>query len=197
VEKMGTVQRAKFWDRSGFNLIELVIVLGMIGIITAAALMVFGNTRERGLVANFYTELRTIKLAAISFEADLGFFPLEVGRGVDPGLTEKYGWQDGPHSGAWNVADAKGMLDNWHGPYLPKWKKNPWGGSYDWDNFPPGYSYMGINGGAVFLTLRPDGGAGDDGVPSDYYERLFEKDGLDVVNGDNLISIWIGQYPAP
>lgn len=181
----------------GLTLVEMVIVAGVIVILCSIAVVGYMHFRDRARIAVMYSDIRLVKLAASRFNQDLGFFPLEVGAGVDPGLVSKYGWQDGAHSGAWETADANGMLDRWNGPYLKKWRTNPWGGHYDWENYPPGYENMGISGGAVFLSLKPDLLAGRGGMPPTNFEAKLQKRGVDASPWLHYIAVHLGNYTAP
>lgn len=179
----------------GFTLVELVIAICILGILASIITVSSKHARERARMALFYSDIRQTKIAAGRFEIDIGFYPLDVWRDVDPGLVEKYGWKKGGHSGDWEKADAAGKLDGWNGPYLDKWKKNPWGGLYDWDNYPPNYDYMGIKGGAVYLTLKPNNWGGTTGLPPDEYEELLERLKIDTSSWDNCIAVYMGRYP--
>jgi general secretion pathway protein G len=183
-------------DQSGFTLLELMIVVGVIMILASFGAVAAHHTRERARLSLLYTDIRTAKMAAQRFEQDLGFYPLDCGANVDPGLVDKYGWRDGNHSGAWDVADAEGLLDAWNGPYMEKWGRNPWGGVYEWDNYPPGYSYMGIEGGAVYLSLKSKNGAGTLGLPPARLETILEKAGVDESPITNFVTVRMGRYPG-
>jgi general secretion pathway protein G len=183
-------------EQSGFTLLELMIVVGVIMILASFGAVAAHHTRERARLSLLYTDIRTAKSAAQRFEQDVGFYPLDCGAGVDPGLVDKYGWQEGSHSGAWDLANAEGLLDGWNGPYMEKWGRNPWGGVYEWDNYPPGYSYMGITGGAVYLSLKAKSGAGTLGLPPSRLEDVLEKAGVDESPIQNFVTVRMGRYPA-
>lgn len=174
---------------------ELMLSVAFVMIASSMATMACLHARERARLAIFYTDIRQTKLAAHRFEIDVGFFPLDVWRNVDPGLVEKYGWKKGGHSNMWKKVDNLGMLDGWSGPYLEEWKRNPWGGLYDWDNYPPGYNYMGITGGAVFLTLKPKSWGGKEGMPPPHYENILEAAKVDTSPWDYCVAVYLGRYP--
>ena len=148
-------------------------------------------TRDRALFARFSADIREVKIAAQRFEQDVGVFPPDVWRNVDPGLVTKNGWQNGGHSSKWDTVDLSG----WKGPYLKEWKRNPWGGFYDWDNYEPGYNYMGITGGAVYLTLKPSEWGGKTGLPEPEFEDVLEGRGLDQSPWTYCIAVRMGTYP--
>ncbi len=150
--------------------------------------------RHKALMALFYSDIRQVKMAANRFEQDMGYYPPDVHRGVDPGLIEKYGWRGGGHSSKWDQVD----LSNWSGPYLENWKsgwkRNPFGGLYDWDNYEEGYSHMGINGPAVYLTLKPGNWGGSNGLPIPAYEDQLEAAGVDASNWQYCVAVKMGDY---
>ena len=187
-----------FWrnpdDQSGFTLIELIVVLGILGIVVTITSLGYKHSTNRARMAVLYSDIRQTKIAAQRFEQDCGFYPLDVVRGVDPGLVEKYGWLDGGHSAAWEQVDSQGLLDTWGGPYLTEWRANPWGGLYEWDNYPPGFTYAGIEGGAVFLTLRPTAFGGTEGLPPMDFEQVLEQHGVDITTQKFMTVVLLGQY---
>lgn len=170
------------------------IAIAIIGILVTIVTMSTIHAKERARMAVFYADIHQVKVAAGRFEADVGFYPLDVSRNVDPGLAEKYGWKDGGHSSQWDTADAAGQLNGWNGPYIEKWMINPWGGFYDWDNYPPDYSYMGIKGGAVYLTLKPNGYGGTAGIPPPETESVLERQKVDASPISNSVMVSIGKY---
>lgn len=185
--------RGKNKSRAGFTLVEMVLVVSMVLIIGAVVHESTKYARERARFAVFVSDIRQIKIGATRFQFDVGFFPPDVNRGIDPGLVEKNGWQAGGHSSKWNQID----LRRWKGPYLEEWstwKRNPWGGLYDWDNYEPGYNYMGITGGAVYVTLKPSTWGGFDGLPTGMYEDFLEEQGIDTSSWAGCVAVRIGRY---
>jgi len=180
---------------NGFTFLELMLTLAIVMIVTSVASLAVQHSRERARLAVFYSDIRQTKFACQTFELDLGFYPLDVWRDVDPGLVEKFGWKNGGHSSTWETVEKQGRLDLWNGPYLNEWKRNPWGGLYDFDNYPPGYDYMGITGGAVYLTLKPSEWGGTHGMPTPKYEDLLEETGVDISPWSYCVSVFLGRYP--
>ena len=181
-------------SNSGFTLVELVIAFAVVAVLAAMATVHSKFVRHKALMAIFYSDIRQVKLAANRFEQDMGYYPPDVWRGVDPGLIEKYGWQSGGHSADWDEID----LSNWNGPYLENWKdgwkRSPFGGLYDWDNYAAGVDYMGIKGPAVYLTLKPTSWGGTGGLPLPEYEKQLEEAGVDQSNWEYCIAVKMGDY---
>jgi len=178
--------------QKGFTLLELVMVSGVAMMLMVMGLMTTKHVRNRAMLAVFQTDIRIVKEAAIRFEQDVGFFPPDVWRGIDPGLVNKDGWQEGGHSATWEEMD----LSRWNGPYLKKWKLNPWGGLYDWDNYPSHYTCWGIPGGGVYLTLKPSTWGGMDGMPKASFEDLLEHLEIDKSQESGVVAVWMGREPT-
>ena len=178
---------------AGFTLIELIFSMLIISILAALFSITGKWVRDRALFAKFMTDIREIKIGVSRFEQDVGVFPPDVDRGIDPGLASKTGWKAGGHSAKWETLDMKG----WKGPYIKAWSRNPWGGLYDWDNYEPGYDYMGIKGGAVYVTLKPATWGGTDGLPKRDFEIMLEQKGIDTSDWPNCIAVRMGTYVGP
>jgi prepilin-type N-terminal cleavage/methylation domain-containing protein len=174
-------------NASGFTIVELVIVLTCLAILGAIAYTVTKWSRDRAFLTKYLADARQIKLAAERFQQDSGVFPPDVASDVDPGLTDKEGWRSGGHSGKWEALDLSG----WKGPYMREWPKNPWGGTYEWDNMDPGDNSTGLPGGAIYLVLKPGVGA-NRGMPKLDYEHELERQGVDVCPWPNCIAVRLG-----
>lgn len=73
----------------GFTLIELMIVVAIIGTLSAIALPNFASYRDRAIIASVIADFKRIETAAFAFNAENGRFPdtlIEAGLGnpVDP-----------------------------------------------------------------------------------------------------------------
>ncbi len=178
--------------RNGFTLLEVLIVVTIVAILSVTGAVSAKWARQRAYIAIFQTDMRMVKEAAARFESDCGFYPPDVYRGVDPGLVAKNGWQAGGHSSSWDSLD----LSCWKGPYLVEWKENPWGGLYDWDNYPSSYTAWGIPGGGVYVTLKPSTWGGTDGLPPQQFEDLLEELGWDVSTQDRVVAARLGREPT-
>lgn len=178
--------------RNGFTLLEVLIVVTIVMILAVTGAVSVKWSRQRAYIAIFQTDIRMVKEAAGRFEVDCGFFPPDVYRGVDPGLVTINGWQSGNHSATWDELD----LSCWNGPYLAEWKKNPWGGLYDWDNYPAHYTAWGIPGGGVYVTLKPSTWGGAGGLPPQQFEDFLEEAGWDASTQDRVIAARVGHDPS-
>ncbi len=143
-------------NKNGFTLIELLIVIAIIGILAAIIAPNAFNAIEKAKISKAISDLHAIKTASLVYYSDMGFWPPDVNRGIDPGFMHPYPWNpftgdEGPSlansstvPGNWtDVVD-----ENWDGPYLEKWPlTHPWGDVrrslpngevYDYENWPNG-----------------------------------------------------------
>jgi len=171
-----------FINRKGFTIIELIVVISIIAVLSAIIIPNVSGILENSKVASAGRIQREMIKAVQLYYADMGFYPPDVNRGCDPGLSKSTPWNpdtlppdtafpclahpacDPPHCPeGWETIVA----DNWHGPYLSSWPQfTPWGGKYDynyWDTdqnrgcgtVPHGI-YMGVEGNYDGTGIIPD-----------------------------------------
>lgn len=117
-----------FLNKSGFTLIEIVIVIVAIGVLAIVAIPKFGNMIAGSKEAATKDELRTLKIALVGsaqsnirgYENDIGSLPPTLnGLAVKPGGV-----------GNWDRFTQTG----WHGPYIDttggEYLKDAWGSNY-------------------------------------------------------------------
>jgi prepilin-type N-terminal cleavage/methylation domain-containing protein len=119
------------WNKSGFTLIEIVMVIVAIGVLAIVAIPKFGNMIAGSKEAATKDELRTLKIALVGsaqsnirgYENDVGTLPPSLaGLAVKPGGVN-----------SWDRFTQTG----WHGPYIDstggEYLKDAWGAGYIYD----------------------------------------------------------------
>ena len=137
------LRRSKQFFRSGFTLIEILVVITIIGLVMAfAASRIFGQGDEAK------SRLAKAQIAEIGGKLDL--LKLDVGR--YPSTSE----------GLKALLQNPGGMNNWTGPYVQKEEqiKDPWSRDFV-------YTSPGQRGDYDLVSLGADGKEGGDGPNRD------------------------------
>ena len=129
----------------GFSLIEILVVIGAIGILLGIAIPAYYGYHEKAKTARVMDELKTIERAIIALAIDTGKWPGLEDIGVE-GSTEIEDLNS-PEAGITNNDDDD--FSNWNGPYLQGVPRDPWGTHYFFDpdyNIPGGPSQVPVIG---------------------------------------------------
>lgn len=125
--------------RKNYTMMEMVIVIVIIGLLTAIATPLYMNHMKKARINTTQTQIRMLEQAIFDFQIDMKRLPE-----ADYGLRELEE----------NVADD----ENWNGPYIrPNVPKDPWGSEYI-------YAAPGENGDFDLISYGSDrqpGGEGD------------------------------------
>src|SRR6185436_13013793 len=73
-----TMDRLRNRHQRGFTLIELMIVVAIIGILSAIAIPLYANVQARARVAKVQADLRTLASAASMYQAHMGSLPASI-----------------------------------------------------------------------------------------------------------------------
>jgi len=114
----------------GFSLIEVLVVIGAIGILVGIALPAYNGYREKAKIAEAQQVLKQIEVAIITLAADSGQWPNHQTLGVinNGGSNELY---DLNAATIGLVTDDAGTpYPNWNGPYISTVPLDPWGTPY-------------------------------------------------------------------
>ena len=77
--------------RSGFTLVELMVVIAIIGTLAGIAVPIFNNYLERARVVRTISEIRTIEKEILSFQLERNRFPLNLAEIGLHGMLDPYG----------------------------------------------------------------------------------------------------------
>ncbi len=136
----------------GFTLMELMIVIAIIGILSAIAIPNFISYREKSKVAHAESELKTIQMAIIDLAFDTNMWPNNIDAGIPDGDCDsgELGDLNDPDAG---LVATNGAYPDWNGPYLEEIPTDPWGNNYWWD---PDYGIDGVKY-VVIVSSGPNG----------------------------------------
>jgi general secretion pathway protein G len=107
--------------RSGFTLVELLIVIIVIAVLAAIAIPKFVNSSERSKESSLTGDLKLVRNAVQIFQSDTGYFPATLG---DLSAVAA------PANGKDATGATQAILAaNWKGPYITSIPNDPVSGS--------------------------------------------------------------------
>lgn len=141
----GAIMRA---DRSGFTLIELVLIIVVLGIIAAVAIPKMGDFAESSKKSATQSELQTLKRAIVGNPTvTAGGRYIDVGFEGDVGHPPVTLLELGAIPGSLSVYD-KFTRSGWNGPYIDtaggEYLNDAWGISYNYN--PSGRTISSVGG---------------------------------------------------
>ncbi len=136
---MKNTHRSHRLTRSGFTMVELLLVLVILATLAAIVVPKFTGRSKQARITAAQTEISSVEVALDAFEVDNGYYP----QGSDALLQLVERPADNP---------------NWRGPYLKKAVTNdPWGNPYIFES-PGRYNVDGYD----LYSMGPDGKVGGD-----------------------------------
>ncbi len=114
----------------GFSLIEILVVIGAIGILVGIAIPAYNGYREKANIAEAQQVLKDIERAIIALAIDTGKWPgpMTIGTGTNVELDHL----NYPKAGLTN--NDNNDFSNWNGPYIEGVVPlDPWGSNYFFD----------------------------------------------------------------
>jgi len=134
--------------RQGFTLVEIMIVVGIIGLLSAIAIPSFQKARDVARINAAKNDVRLISAAIDMLAFHTAQWPGGLVAG-DPANPEV--WDLSPGSAGITAND--GTFTRWQGPYMDTMPADPWGNNYFFD---PDYNISGTDY-AVVGSFGPNG----------------------------------------
>jgi prepilin-type N-terminal cleavage/methylation domain-containing protein len=143
----------------GFTLIELLVVIAVVGLLASVVLVALNGTRNKAKSALAISNQKQLQKAVEMYNIDIGFYPPDVNRGWDPGITKPLpsnkdlGFDCNVDASACTCPSGtfppcgvtpfplpadwmSQVINKWRGPYTAVWPNTaPWGGKYDFNNW--------------------------------------------------------------
>jgi len=142
----------------GFSLIEILVVIGAIGIILGIAVPAYTGYREKANIAAAMRDLKSIETAIIELALDTGEWPghQSIGEQNISGTNEIWNLNAATAGLVADDPDPSKEYPNWNGPYIPTVPKDPWGQDYFMDTDYPANG-DGVIDDVVIGSLGPNG----------------------------------------
>lgn len=171
--------------RAGFSLIELVIAISILSIVAGIVAPRVSQFSEKARVTTAESDLKAMVKVLDTIREDMGVYPRDVSRGVDPGMASPT-----------RVPSSRRTL--WEGPYLDSWPaETPWKGLYDYEywNYPD-FDFDGTPGNEIVMSVR--GGNMGASTLQALDAKMDDGDGSTGIvrhNGTNWLGMYVGEGP--
>jgi type II secretion system protein G len=120
---------------AGFTLLEVLVVVSILGMLSAIAIAAYTTYLDKGKYAQAYEDLRTIRVAIELLASDTERWP-----GPNPVGTTANQEVWNLNLGEAGLVNTNGAFPNWKGPYTDQVPQDPWGSNYFFD---PDYTING------------------------------------------------------
>lgn len=146
------LSKGRMRARSGFTLVELLIVIVILAVLAAIAIPRFMNSGQRSKDASLKSDLKLVRNAVQIFQADTGAYPASLAALANTAA---------PASGLDSAGVAKSInASDWRGPYIQAVPTDPVSG---------GALKYGTDPGSVGLVISTAAGNDSDGNPYSGY----------------------------
>jgi type II secretory pathway pseudopilin PulG len=181
------------------------VVIAIVGLLASVVLVALNGTRNKAKSALAISNQRQLQKAVEMYNIDVGFYPPDVNRGWDPGITKPLpsnkdlGFDcninaipctcpsiDFPPCSTTPFplpADwMNQVISKWRGPYTIVWPNTaPWGGKYDFNNwYVPTVRYGCAVPAGIYIGTQRNYDESNP-IPTDQ-EQWFLNQGLDADN---------------
>ena len=123
------IKQEKYRKRGGFTIVEIMVIVMIIGVLTAISLVSITKVRQNARLRLATADLEMIVAAIRHLAWDTGQWPTGVPRTDQHGLE----LEDLTTASAGLLENDGSYGDNWKGPYLAKIPNDPWGSKYFFD----------------------------------------------------------------
>lgn len=114
--ELDEVSTVKSKRDKGFTLVEILVVIGIIGILSSVVLGTLNRARSSASFARAKVEFKSLATAIQFYSEDYGGMPADVSRGLPPGLEAYLSGGDWPNAPWPNTVYD---WDNWDDPDVP------------------------------------------------------------------------------
>jgi prepilin-type N-terminal cleavage/methylation domain-containing protein len=181
----------------GFTLVEILVVIGIIGILSTLIFAAVFNHFRKAKITRAIADASVLKIATQLYFKDMGFYPPDVVMGVDPGFTQQLPYFPDGHLGSTGINCShcpSGWEDiiaqNWRGPYLGEWPvTTPWGGKYDYNYWGSDTSrYECIVPAGIYAGVQEDYD-NNNTIPQAAEQELIDRgyDSDNCINGESQL----------
>jgi general secretion pathway protein G len=139
--------RTSALPRTGFTLIEVLLVLIILVILASLAVNQFGGVKERANIDAAKSQVGLVKSSIDMYRLHTNKYPSKIDE-------------------LWEEPGDSSLADKWSGPYLEKLKEDPWGNEYQ-------YTAEGKknSGKYDFWSNGPDGKSGTEDDIGNWEEK--------------------------
>ena len=133
---------------AGFTLIELLVVIAIVGLLSSIMIVGVNSVRDKAKRTVALSNQRQLQKAMELYYNDMSFYPPDVFRGWDPGISKPLPYNldlgldcnttptDCPVCTTCPANWITQAQQKWNGPYVATWPNTaPWGGKYDYNNW--------------------------------------------------------------